>query len=138
MTDRMDFFVPMKPPRTTHQTKQVRVVKGKPIFYEPADLKAARGKLLSHLSKHAPPRKLGGAIRLVTKWIWPTRSKKDHGRYKVTRPDTDNLQKLLKDVMTTLGFWHDDAQVCSEVTEKFWTTGTPGIWISVQPLDPSA
>ncbi len=37
------FFVPMKKiPRTTHQQKQVHVVHGKPIFYEPNDLKLAR------------------------------------------------------------------------------------------------
>ena len=41
------FFVPMKKiPRTTHQQKQVHVVHGKPIFYEPNDLKLARQKLL--------------------------------------------------------------------------------------------
>ena len=35
-----EFFMPMIPPTKTHQEKQVRIVKGKPVFYEPAELKA--------------------------------------------------------------------------------------------------
>ena len=131
----MDFFVPMKPPRTTHQMKQVTITKkGKPHFYEPPALDAARGKLKAHLAKHRPSRKMGGPLRVVVKWLFPTKRKKDHGKYKMTRPDTHNLNKLLFDVMTDLGFWHDDAQVCSEIIEKLWTCETPGIWISIRPL----
>lgn len=33
-----EFFMAMNVPTTTHQQKKVRVVKGKPIFYEPQDL----------------------------------------------------------------------------------------------------
>ena len=50
-----------------------------------------------------------------------------------TKPDTDNLQKLLKDVMTDLGFWKDDALVASEIVEKFWAE-RPGIFIYVETL----
>ena len=31
----MDFFIAMKPPTATAQEKQVRIVNGKPIFYDP-------------------------------------------------------------------------------------------------------
>lgn len=54
-------------------------------------------------------------------------------QYKDTRPDTDNLQKLLKDCMTACGYWRDDAQVASEISEKFWAT-LPGIYIKVEEL----
>lgn len=40
-----EFFMPMKPPTATHQEKKVTIVNGKPVFYEPDDLKAARAKL---------------------------------------------------------------------------------------------
>lgn len=49
------------------------------------------------------------------------------------KPDTDNLQKLLKDCMTARGFWKDDAQVASEICEKFWAE-RPGIYICVEEL----
>jgi len=132
--ERLEFFVPMKPPRSTHQMKKVRVVDGKPFFYEPAALHAARSKLKAHLAQHRPSRKMGGPLQVVVKWLFPTKKRKDHGQYKETRPDTHNLNKLLFDVMTDLGFWHDDAQVCSEIIEKLWTTKIPGIWISIRSL----
>ena len=50
----IEFFMPMNPPTCTHQEKQVRVVKGKPVFYEPMELKAARQKLTDYLSRHIP------------------------------------------------------------------------------------
>lgn len=129
----ISFFIPMLPPTITHQEKQVRVVNGKPIFYEPQELKAARAKLAAHLAKYAPAHKFTGPIRLVTKWCFP-RGKHKNGEYKATKPDTDNLQKLLKDVMTDLGYWKDDALVASEIIEKFWAE-IPGIYISISELD---
>ena len=35
--------------------------------------------------------------------------------------------------MTKLGFWNDDAQVCSELTEKIWNE-LPGLYVSVELL----
>lgn len=35
--------------------------------------------------------------------------------------------------MTHVGFWQDDAQVASEIVEKFWAV-TPGIYIAVREL----
>ena len=40
-----EFFMAMVPPTVTHQEKQVRVAGGKPVFYEPPELKTARQKL---------------------------------------------------------------------------------------------
>lgn len=34
---RSEFFLPMQPPTVTHQEKQVHVVNGKPVFYEPSE-----------------------------------------------------------------------------------------------------
>jgi Holliday junction resolvase RusA-like endonuclease len=129
----LSFFLPMKPPTVTHQEKQVHVVNGKPVFYEPPELKAARSKLAAHLAKHKPDPKYTGAVRLLVKWCFP-KGKHKANTYKTTKPDTDNLQKLLKDVMTDLGFWKDDALVASEITEKFWAD-VPGIYISISDLE---
>lgn len=133
-----EFFVPMVPPTITHQQKQIKVVKNKkgkhvPLVYEPAELKAARSKLEAHLAKYVPEQKYTRAIRLVTKWCFPIAGGRSDGQYKITKPDTDNLQKLLKDVMTDLGYWEDDALVASEITEKFWAK-IPGIYIAIEEL----
>ena len=123
----------MIPPTTTHQEKQVTVVNGKPVFYEPTELKQARAKLEAHLAKHISNKYTCG-IRLTTKWLLPVKGKHANGEYRTTKPDTDNLQKLLKDCMTKGGFWKDDALVASEIVEKFWSD-VPGIYIKIEELD---
>ena len=74
-----------------------------------------------------------GPVQLLVKWCFPVCGRHRNGEYRATRPDTDNLQKLLKDEMTHVGFWQDDAQVASEIVEKFWAV-TPGIYIAVREL----
>lgn len=125
--------MPMIPPTVTYQQKKVAIVNGKPNFFEPAELKAARMKLESHLSKNVPNRKYMRSVRLVTKWCFPITGKHKDGEYKYTKPDTDNLQKLLKDCMTECGYWKDDALVVSEIVEKFWAS-VPGIYIRIEEL----
>lgn len=128
---RTEFFMPMKPPTCTHQEKQVNW-KTK-TFYEPAELKAVRSKLMAHLGQHVPDEKYTTAVRLVTKWCFPITGKHQDGEYKTTKPDTDNLQKMLKDCMTDVGFWTDDALVASEIIEKFWAK-VPGIYICIEKV----
>ena len=127
-----EFFMTMIPPTSTHQEKKVRVVNGKPVFYEPAELKEARAKLMTHLAGHRPNVPYNQGVRLIVKWCFPRGARED-GTYRITKPDTDNLQKLLKDVMTDLSFWVDDAQVASEIVEKFWAE-IPGIYIRIEEL----
>ena len=128
----LQFFLPMIPPTVTHQEKQVTVVNGKPKFYEPQELKTARVKLRDALTPHRPEKPMTKGVRLAVKWCFPRGAHKN-GEYRTTKPDTDNLQKLLKDVMTDLGFWKDDALVASEIVEKFWAEN-PGIFIYVETL----
>jgi Holliday junction resolvase RusA-like endonuclease len=127
-------FFAMVPPTVTHQEKKIGVRKGKPYTYEPEELKAARAKLEAHLGQRAPAEPITGAIQLVVKWCFPITGEHVNGEYKTSKPDTDNLQKLLKDVMTDVGYWKDDAQVASEIVEKFWAT-IPGIFIRVEPIE---
>ena len=87
----LEFFLPMIPPTVTAQEHKVTVVNGKPRFYDPAELKAARNKLTGALAYHRPDTPLRGALRLVVKWCFPA-GKHPDGTYKDTRPDTDNLQ----------------------------------------------
>lgn len=129
----IQFFIPLKKvPTVTHQQKQVNFKTKN--FYEPEELKKARAVFTGHLAGHKPERCLKGPVRLTVKWLFGF-SGKTHtdGEYKTTKPDTDNLNKLLKDCMTDAGFWKDDAEVASEIIEKFWAD-TPGIWIRAEEL----
>ncbi len=130
---RLEFFMPMIPPTATHQEKKWRVVNGKPVCYEPQEVKAARNKLTAHLTRHRPEQPLKGPLRLLVKWCFPRTGKHCNGEYRASKPDTDNLQKLLKDCMTAVDFWKDDAQVASEIVEKFWAD-VPGVYIRVEQI----
>ena len=127
-----EFFIHIIPPTVTHQEKKIAVKNGKPIIYEPPELKNARAKLMANLSKHIPDETYTDGLRLIVKWLFPKGSHKN-GEYRITKPDTDNLQKLLKDCMTKLCYWSDDALVASEVCEKFWSD-IPGIYIRIEKL----
>ena len=128
----LEFFMPMVPPTVTHQEKKWRVVNGKPVPYEPDEVKSARAKLSAHLGRVRPVAPARGGVALVVKWCFPRGGHAD-GEYRVTKPDVDNIQKLLMDCMTAVGFWKDDAQVASLVVEKFWAE-VPGIYISITEL----
>ena len=129
----IQFFMVMDPPTVTAQEHKILVRNGKPVFFDPPELKEARAKLTAHLGKHRPERPYTCGVRLFTKWLFPKTAGHRDGEYRTTRPDTDNLQKLLKDCMTKCGYWRDDAQVASEITEKFWAD-IPGIWIRIEEL----
>ena len=110
----MNFFMPMRPPTVTHHDKQLHAYMkgGKPcaVLHDTPELKAARAKLHAALAPFAPAQPMTGAVQLVVKWLFPA-----------------------EDEMTRLHFWRDDAQVCSEVAEKFWAD-TPGIYVEVREL----
>ena len=101
MVNEYSFFLPMIIPTITAQEQKVAMIKNKPVFYKPQELKEARQKFSSHLSQHKPMKPLTGAVQLVTKWCFPRGTHQD-GEYRSSKPDTDNLQKLLKDCMDVL------------------------------------
>lgn len=129
----IEFFMPMIPPTATAQEHKVAVRNGKLVVYDPPEVKEARAKLIAGLASHIPDAPIEVGVRLIVKWCFPRKGRYKDGEYRTTKPDTDNLQKLLKDCMTRLRFWKDDALVCSEIVEKFWAE-TPGIYIGILPL----
>lgn len=129
----MHFFLAMEPPTKTQQEHRIGKRKdGSMYIYEDRDLKEARAKLRKALSRIRPEPIPEGAIRLTVKWLFPKGTHQD-GEYKTTKPDTDNLNKMLKDEMTKSHFWSDDAQVASEIIEKFWAD-VPGIFVNVEEI----
>ena len=120
-------------PTVTHQQKKVRVIHGKPQFYEPDELKETRAMFMELLAPYAPNEPMDGPLRLTTKWLFPKIKGTTNGQYKHTKPDTENLLKLPKDCMQELGFFVNDSRVASEITEKFWAD-TVGIYVRLENL----
>ncbi len=133
MSRRIEFFMPMNPPTMTFQDKQLAIVKGKPVIFDSAELKAVKVKLRDHLGPHAPEVPFEGAVRVVSKWCFPCEGTEYvNGEYRITKPDADNLGKLLHDLMEKLGFFVNDSQVMP-VPETFWSD-VPGIYVCVEEL----
>ena len=128
-----EFFLKLVPPTVTAQMHKVAMRGGKPVFYDPPALESARELLTVMLKRYRPKKPYSGGVRLTVRWMFPRGRHRD-GEWRITRPDTDNLQKLLKDCMTRCGFWKDDALVASETAEKLWAEA-PGIYVKIEELE---
>lgn len=127
---KLEFFMAMDPPRTTAQTAKSRTSKnGKYMRYKGKKLKDAERQLCLALEEHRPEEPAKGPVRLEVIWVF--RQQRKTLKPKTTRPDTDNLQKLLKDCMTKCQFWADDALVYDEHVSKYWGP-EPGIYIKIK------
>ncbi len=130
----VQFFIPLKsPPNKTHQMKKWTVRNGKPVSYEPSEVEDIRMMFMARFAPYVPDKPMQGPISLTTKWVYPANKRHPVDTWKITRPDTDNLVKLPKDVLTVLGFWKDDAQVACEMTYKFYGS-IPGLYIQISEI----
>ena len=93
---------------------------------------------MTSLRMHVPSEPLTGPLALHATWLYPAGKSHKAGTWRVTRPDTDNIEKLLKDCMTKCGFWKDDAQVVHETVEKRWSDEPTGIEIEIKELEEQA
>lgn len=134
MKNNLSIWIPGQPSRTTHQSGTR--ISGKRT-YKTASLIGWEKTLTRALMPYRPDQPIDGPIRLAVTWEYKAQKKKDLWRWKLTRPDTDNMQKTLKDVMTRIGFWKDDSQVVFEVCKKVWVDD-PGIAIRVDEMDEDA
>lgn len=120
-----------QPPRTTHQSG-TRYSKRR--TYKTQALMEAENFFWEGLIEFVPDDPIVKAVKLTCLWKFKSSEKKKIGSWKKTRPDTDNLQKTLKDVMTHLGFWKDDSLVAYEICQKIWSDD-PGIEIEITVLE---
>lgn len=131
----MHFFMPMeKPPTATAQERKVTKQGGRVLFYDTPEIQDAKNLLISSLYPHRPEKPIKCGVHLITVWMFPAGEKHKDGKWRTSKPDTDNLQKMLKDCMTQVGFWEDDALVCWESVQKRWSKGKTGIYIEIRRL----
>lgn len=129
----MEFLMRFNPPTATAQEHKVMVKGGRPVFYDPPEVRAAKESLMGYLTPHRPEHPMTGPLYLQTVWMWE--SDKAEPTWRTTKPDTDNLQKALKDCMTKLGYWEDDAQVVWETAQKIYVPDGAGIYVRIDQLD---
>jgi len=132
-SDTVKFKLKMIPPTATAQQKGEMIIGGRIHHYKKRNVAAAEAILRDALLPYIPKEPADGPISLWVCWMFPyPKSAKKHqpgwSRAKITRPDGDNLNKMLKDVMTDMGFWKDDALIYSELVQKVYSD-EPGIVI---------
>ena len=131
----MKIYLLLDPHTTTAQMKKIGIAHGKPYVYTPENVQAAKDEIMKHLKPFIPSTPFTGPVELFVIWRFPKGKQHKHNEWRITKPDTDNLEKLLKDCMTYLGFWEDDAQVVKETCEKKWSDEPTGISIQIKELE---
>jgi Holliday junction resolvase RusA-like endonuclease len=135
ITFRLDII----PPKATSQTKRLVTIGGKPRFFPKKEHQQAEHTLVSLCAQHQPARPLAGPVRLAVGFVFPWRKSepKKHRASGIrpmnTRPDCDNLVKLVADVLTRLRFYQDDGQVADLRVTKAWGDH-PGIEIRIEEI----
>lgn len=124
----IDIWIPGKPPTATAQQKG-RSRSG--VWYKPKHLREAEELYMNWLAIQKPAQPLKGPIVLRVDFLFPATKPHKPGDPKITRPDTDNMVKLLKDCLTRSGYWLDDAQVADETVIKIYDKD-PGIRIMIR------
>lgn len=116
-----------------------KIVNGRRVPYihhfKKPEVEAMRRIFELKLKRYRPEKPAGGPVRLKVILYFDIKERKLWGNYKTTRPDCDNYVKELKDAMTTVGFWRDDAQVVDlQVVKRYADKAT--IFIEWEGLDP--
>lgn len=115
----MKFYVKMdEVPKTTAQQKKFST-KTK-TFYKTSKIKQSEYLLVRALSGRQPRKTYDTPIELSVTWLFPHTKKSKDGERKGTRPDLDNLQKLLQDIMCKLGYYKDDSLITDLTLKKRW------------------
>lgn len=105
-------------PAGTSQMKRVNHKSGH--FFEGKVLREARAIYTENLMRYAPEQPLEGPLYVRLDFHYAIKDKKKRGQPKTSRPDCDNLAKLILDVMTDLGYWHDDSQIAKlSISKQF-------------------
>ena len=131
----VDLFWEGIPPKSTFQQRDKN-------FHPTACARLAMAQWQAILEQTIPDEPLQGPLefRMILTWPHTAESKREADRTgrsavrKTTRPDGSNILKGVEDIMTRLGYWNDDAQLCIEHVER-WYGIVPGVVIIAKELE---
>jgi Holliday junction resolvase RusA-like endonuclease len=126
------------PSTVTAQQDGEKVVGGRYIqHYIKPNVKAAKEDLARQLLPYKPAEPYKGPLNVWIVWKFSRKSwdnKEQKTSFRTTRPDLDNLCKGCADVLTSLGFWADDSEVCEYHLAKMWSAD-PCLIIAIAELE---
>lgn len=123
MSNHIEYFMPLDPQGLpTAQQKGAIYRNGRIMFYEKSKVKSARAEIVHLLLEKFAMHTLDfDAYNVTMVYVYRPASirKKDFGRPKTTRPDVDNLTKLILDAISDSHIaWKDDGQVSTLLLRK--------------------
>lgn len=133
-TGRLEFFVPGTP----RAKERPRFGQGQ-VFTAPKTLRAEQRAAACCSEVMAGALPLEGpllmAVRVVD-MVPKSWSKKDKAAalWKTSKPDLDNIWKLIKDSLKGIA-WQDDAQVVYGRQQKVYSGELPGLYILIRPAE---
>lgn len=111
----ISFTVPMIP--TAKGRPRAFVRGGKVNVYTPAKTDQAERDFIALAAEHAPPVPLEGPLELTLVFVLPipaswSKRKRASAGWHCSKPDLDNIVKLVSDSMNRSGaWWGDDSQI---------------------------
>ena len=140
MSNVISFTVNCVPPSTTAQQKGAFAMPGGGVrFFKKKKAVAAERTWFALLQPHAPSAPMEGPVSLNVRLVYPWRKSEKKSVLRAfsampieTRPDIENVFKMMGDVMTTLRFFNDDSQIAVLTIAKFYGD-RPGIAVSMRP-----
>lgn len=122
-------------PRTTAQQKGVQIINGHPHYFIKKKVREVEALYADILRIHKPAglEPLEGPLRVRVFFYFPTKRPHKDGEPKTTRPDVENMVKVLLDQGTAVGYWLDDSQITDLRIVK--TYGRPsGFYFEVEKI----
>jgi len=109
--------------------------------YTPHNADDWKALVMFEAKRHCPATAIEGPVRVDIAFFFPR--PKSHftakglrptaPKWHTAKPDRDNLDKLVLDGLTQLGFWRDDSQVCQGFISKAYAE-KPGAAIEITLL----
>lgn len=144
MTESIVFFVPGAPRGKQRQRKRGNAVpdasgRTKTMFTPKKTEDAERIVRWAAKKAFAGRKPFEGAVRLdwVATYEFPrswSKKKVAQTYWKTSKPDRDNIEKLLADALKGLA-WGDDSQIAAGSGAKCYTHGAPGLRVEVAEIE---
>ncbi len=107
-------------PAPQARPRRVMLPNGKMVTYSPRSRTGWEQAVRIQALQHRPERLLDGPLALVCRFYLPRpKSAPKRRRWPDRRPDLDNLEKTVLDVLTGL-VWTDDARICQKLVGKLY------------------
>lgn len=113
-------------------------------MYTPDSAAGFKEAVMAEAFKHKPPAPILGPVRIEIIAAFPRPKghyrtgknahllKKSAPFWHTGKPDRDNLEKVVLDALTRVGFWRDDAQACAGSLVKAYAADPTTVGVSIE------